>query len=121
MCAAHYELDNLTAIIDHNTLQITGRTREVLSNEPLGEKFEAFGWAVRTVDGHDIAALTEALSEPLQAGRPGCIIANTVKGRGVSFMEDVGKWHHGVPGEKEYVQALDELDAAEARLRGVTA
>lgn len=121
MCAAHYELDNLTALIDHNTLQITGRTREVLSNEPLGEKFEAFGWAVRTVDGHDIAALTEALAKPLQAGRPGCILANTIKGRGVSFMEDVGKWHHGVPSEEEYIQALAELDAAEARLRGVTA
>src|SRR3954463_13417889 len=61
MTAAHYSLDNLTAIVDHNTLQITGRTREVLSNEPLDEKFKAFGWAVRTVDGHDLAALTEAL------------------------------------------------------------
>jgi transketolase len=117
MTAAHYELDNLTAIVDHNTLQITGRTREVLSNEPLDEKFRAFGWAVRTVDGHDVAALTGALRAPLEAGKPGCVIANTVKGRGVSFMEDVGKWHHGVPGEKEYAQAIAELDAAEARLR----
>ena len=72
MTAAHYELDNLTAIVDHNTLQITGRTREVLSNEPLDEKFKAFGWAVRKVDGHDVAALTEALRAPLEAGKPGC-------------------------------------------------
>src|SRR6516162_7534729 len=97
MAAAHYDLDNLTAIIDHNTLQITGRTRDVLSNEPLGEKFEAFGWAVRTVDGHDFAELTSVLTTPAEPGKPTCIIANTRKGRGVSFMEDVAKWHHGVP------------------------
>jgi transketolase len=119
MTAAHYELDNLTAIVDHNTLQITGRTREVLSNEPLDEKFQAFGWAVRTIDGHDIAALTEALRAPLEAGKPGCIIANTIKGRGVSFMEDVGKWHHGVPGDEEFSRAMAEMAEAEARLREV--
>jgi transketolase len=121
MTAAHYELDNLTAIVDHNTLQITGRTREVLSNEPLDEKFKAFGWAVRLVDGHDFEALTDALKAPLELGRPGCIIANTIKGRGVSFMEDVGKWHHGVPSDKELTQAIGELDAAEARLWEVPA
>jgi transketolase len=121
MTAAHYDLDNITAIVDHNTLQITGRTREVLSNEPLDEKFKAFGWAVCTVDGHDFAALTEALRAPLEAGKPGCIIANTIKGRGVSFMEDVTKWHHGVPNDKEYAQAVAELDAAEVRLGEVTA
>src|SRR6516162_9735662 len=71
MTAAHYELDNLTAIVDHNTLQITGRTHEVLSNEPLDEKFKAFGWAVRRVDGHDFEALTDALKAPLELGRPG--------------------------------------------------
>jgi transketolase len=119
MTAAHYELDNLTAIVDHNTLQITGRTRDVLSNEPLDEKFKAFGWAVRRVDGHDFDALSGALSAPLAIGRPGCVIANTVKGRGVSFMEDVGKWHHGVPNDKELTQAIAELEAAEARLREV--
>jgi transketolase len=121
MTAAHYRLDNLTAIVDHNTLQITGRTREVLSTEPLDEKFRAFGWAVRKVDGHDIAGLTEALRAPLEAGKPGCIIADTIKGRGVSFMEDVGKWHHGVPGVEEYARALAELKTAEARLREVGA
>jgi len=121
MAASHYRLDNLTAIIDRNTLQITGRTRDVMSTEPLEEKFAAFGWAVRTVDGHDLAALTAALSAPLEAGRPGAVIANTVKGRGVSFMEDVGRWHHGVPSDEEYARALAELDAALAQLPEATA
>jgi len=119
MAAAHYNLDNLTAIIDHNTLQISGHTRDVCSNEPLDEKFRAFGWAVRTVNGHDFAELTAALSKPLEKGKPSCIIANTIKGRGVSFMENTIKWHHGVPSEKEFALAIQELDAAEAQLKGV--
>ena len=119
MAAAHYQLDNLTAIIDHNTLQITGRTRDVCSNEPLDEKFRAFGWAVRVADGHNFAELTGALSDPAETGKPTCVIANTIKGRGVSFMEDVVKWHHGVPSEAELKQALAELDAAEAKLKEV--
>jgi transketolase len=116
MAAAHYELDNLTAIVDHNTLQITGHTRDVCSNEPIDEKFRAFGWEVRDVDGHDFAALTDAFTRAPEAGKPTCIIANTVKGRGVSFMEHVVKWHHGVPGDEEYKQALAELERAEAEL-----
>ena len=116
MAAAHYKLDNLTAILDHNTLQITGRTRDVCGNAPLDEKFRAFGWSVRTVNGHDISELTEALSQPRGDGKPTCIIANTVKGKGVSFMEDVAKWHHRVPSEQELKQALGELDSAEAKL-----
>jgi transketolase len=120
MAAAHYKLDNLTAILDHNTLQITGRTRDVCSNEPLDEKFRAFGWSVRTVNGHDISELTAALSQPPGDGKPTCIIANTVKGQGVSFMEDVAKWHHRVPSEQELRQALGELDSAEATLKSTT-
>jgi transketolase len=116
MAAAHHDLDNLTAIVDHNTLQITGRTRDVCSNEPLDEKFAAFGWTVRIVDGHDIAALSEAYVAPPEAGKPTVIIANTIKGKGISFMEDVPKWHHGVPSEAEYLRAQAELDAARARL-----
>lgn len=116
MAAAHYKLDNLTAILDHNTLQITGHTRDVCSNEPIDEKFQAFGWEVQTVDGHDVAALTDALSQPHGAGLPRCVIANTVKGRGVSFMENVVKWHHGVPSHDEYQQAIAELEHAEAEL-----
>ena len=110
LAAAHYKLDNLTAIIDHNTLQITGHTRDVMSNEPLDEKWRAFGWAVKVVNGHDYAALTEALSKPAEAGKPTCVIANTTKGKGVSFMENVAKWHHGVPSDAELKQALAELD-----------
>ena len=95
------QLDNLTAILDHNTLQITGRTRDVCSNEPVDEKFRAFGWTVRHADGHDLAELEEALRSSARDGRPTFVIADTVKGRGVSFMEDVVKWHHGVPSENE--------------------
>jgi transketolase len=114
MAAAHYNLDNLVAIIDHNTLQITGRTRDVCSNEPLDEKFKAFGWSVRTVNGNSISELTACLSTPPTDGRPLVMIANTTKGKGVSFMEDVVKWHHGVPSDAEYAAALKELDAAYA-------
>jgi transketolase len=120
MAAAHYGLDNLTAIVDRNTLQITGRTREVCSSEPLEEKFRAFGWTVHTVNGHDVSELTVALSQAPWKARPTCIIANTVKGKGVSFMEDVAKWHHRVPSEQELKQALGELDSAEAKLKATS-
>ena len=116
LAAAHYKLDNLVAILDHNTLQISGHTRDVMSNEPLDEKWRAFGWEVRNVDGHDYAALTKALTDP-SSGKPIFVIANTVKGKGVSFMENVTKWHHGVPSEAELKQALAELDAAEAKVK----
>ncbi len=121
MAAAHYKLDNLTAILDHNTLQITGRISDVCSNEPVDEKFRAFGWHVRVADGHDFAELTDALTRPAEPGVPTCVIANTVKGKGVSFMEDVVKWHHGVPAEEQYRQALQELDEAEAALSAAVA
>jgi transketolase len=117
MAAAHYELDNLTAILDHNTLQITGHTRDVCSNEPLDEKFASFGWNVITVDGHDFAKLTEALEAP-SPGKPKMVIANTVKGRGVSFMENVVSWHHGVPSAEQYELAQNELAAVELALAG---
>jgi transketolase len=109
MAAAHHRLDNLVAILDHNTLQITGRTRDVLSNEPLDEKWRAFGWEVRCVDGHSYPELTAAITTPPAPGKPLVVIANTVKGKGVSFMENIGKWHHGVPNEAELARALAEL------------
>ena len=116
MAAAHHRLDNITAILDHNSLQITGPTRDVMSNEPLDAKWHAFGWEVRSVNGHDYAALTAALTSP-HPGRPLFVIANTVKGKGVSFMENVARWHHGVPNDEELKRALAELEAAEAKCR----
>jgi len=111
LTAAHYRLDNLVAIVDRNTLQITGCTEDVCALEPLRDKFEAFGWAVRTVDGHDVTTLTEVLrAAPFAAGQPSMVIARTVKGKGISFMENVAKWHHGVPSDQQYEQAQQELD-----------
>jgi transketolase len=91
-----------------------------MSSDPVDEKFRAFGWTVRTVNGHDYAALTKALTDPPDTGKPTFVIANTIKGRGVSFMENVAKWHHGVPSEAELKQALTELDAAEEGLEEQT-
>jgi transketolase len=119
MSAGHYKLDKLTAIVDCNKLQISGRTRDVCTNEPLDEKFRAFGWGVRVIDGNSITEISKALSGPAEPGKPTCVIANTIKGKGISFMENVVKWHHGVPTEQELQQALHDLDAAEAKLKEV--
>jgi len=118
LAAAHYQLDNLIAILDHNTLQITGHTRDVMGTDPVDEKFRTFGWTVRIVNGHNFAELTQAVTGPAAPDKPTLVVANTVKGRGVSFMENVVKWHHGVPSEGELNQALSELDAAEIKLKG---
>lgn len=112
MSAAHYKLDNLTAIIDCNGLQITGTTQSVMSNEPLADKFAAFGWHIKTIDGHDYHQLINGLTGPRPSGKPLCVIAKTVKGRGVSYMENVGKWHHGVPSASEFQLAMLELNQA---------
>jgi len=113
LTASHYKLDNLCAIVDKNTLQITGPTNEVCNTEPLDDKFESFGWAVKHVDGHDIAALKEVFSTlPFVKGKPSLVIAHTVKGKGVSFMENQLSWHHGVPNQEQYAQALEELSKA---------
>lgn len=112
LLASHYKLDNLCAIVDKNTLQISGPTAEVCNTDPLDQKFEAFGWAVRQVDGHDFEALQAAFDAlPFVPGKPSLIITNTVKGKGISFMENQLKWHHGVPNAEQYAQALDELAA----------
>lgn len=111
LTAAHYKLDNLCAIIDHNKLQISGRTADVCNTDPIDAKFESFGWSVMHVDGHDIGGLIEAFdSIPFVPNKPSLIIAHTVKGKGVSYMENEPKWHHGVPSESEYDQAIKELD-----------
>jgi transketolase len=111
LTAAHYKLDNLCAIIDNNKLQITGTNAEVCNTDPISGKFENFGWAVREVDGHDVKALKEAFAAmPFEPGKPNLIIAHTVKGKGVSFMENSVKWHHGVPDAEQYKAALAELE-----------
>lgn len=115
MAAAHYELDNLYGVIDRNRLQITGGTEEVMALDNLKDKWEAFGWDVYTCDGHSITALQstfEAMEKT--TGKPKLLIADTVKGKGVSYMENVASWHHGVPSEEQYQQAIKELEGVEA-------
>lgn len=110
MSAAHYKLDNLVAILDNNGLQIDGRNEDVMTVEPIYEKFESFGWDVLQVDGHDIEAIAEALDQADEAReRPTLIIAHTVKGKGVSFMEDEAGWHGKAPNAEETAKALAEL------------
>ena len=113
LTAAHYKLDNLCAIIDYNQLQITGPTAQVCNTDPLDKKFESFGWSVRQVDGHDYEALVKTFEAiPFESGKPSLVIAHTTKGKGVSYMENNVKWHHGVPNEKQFEEALNELDNA---------
>ena len=117
MAASHYKLDNLVIIIDRNTLQITGRTEEVMGLEPLADKFTAFGCAVQTCNGNDIEALVEIFEAlPFAQGRPNLVLARTTNGKGISFMEDGAKWHHHVPSDDELRAALAELEKAEAAL-----
>ncbi|WP_177217968.1 transketolase [Paenibacillus algorifonticola] len=112
MAGAHYKLDNLVGIIDRNRLQISGTTEEVMGLEPLEEKWAAFGWHVVSIDGNDMGALVEAFeAAPAAAGKPTLVMANTVKGKGVSFAENVPHWHHHVPNDAELAQALAELEA----------
>lgn len=115
MSAANYKLDNLTAIIDRNGLQISGSTEDVMKLEQLKAKWEAFGWDVYEADGHDITKLIDLLNQTVQQeGKPRMVIASTTKGKGVSFMENVAKWHHGVPTAEQLEQALAELKEQEA-------
>jgi transketolase len=117
LTASHYKLDNLCAIIDLNGLQITGATKDVCNAEPVDLKFESFGWSVQHVDGHDLSALQAAFGRlPFTAGKPSLVIAHTVKGKGISYMENDLKWHHGVPNEEQFQRAMQELDHAVAAL-----
>jgi len=114
MSAAHYGLDNLVVIVDRNTLQITGRTEEVTQLAPLGDKFKAFGYAVREVEGNDVAELVRIFDQiPFESGKPNLILACTTKGKGISFIEDQVGWHHHVPSDEEFEAALAELQVAE--------
>jgi transketolase len=109
--APHHQLSNLVAIVDYNKLQSIKPVAMTLALEPFAEKWRAFGWAVREVDGHDHQALGGALSEaPFAAGKPSCIIAHTTKGKGVSFMENNVLWHYRSADENELAAALKELE-----------
>ncbi len=110
MTAQHYELDNLVVIVDRNRIQQGDFTEKVSRMDPLGERWAAFGFAVAEVDGHDPAALLARLSQvPIERGKPSCIIANTIKGKGVSFAENKPAWHHGVPTKEQLAAAAVEL------------
>jgi transketolase len=112
--APHHKLDNLIAIIDYNKIQSFGKVKEVLDLEPLAEKWRSFGWAVEEIDGHDFNQIESALvSIPFKQGRPSCIVAHTVKGKGVSFMENQLAWHYKVPDDEQLRQALAELGELE--------
>ena len=118
--AANYKLDNLVAIVDRNTLQISGRTEDVMALESLEDKFKAFGYAVRHVDGNDIPALVDLFDDlPFETGKPNLVLAHTTKGKGISFIEDKAPWHHKVPSETEFEIALRELGLAEKDLEVV--
>ena len=118
MTAAHYKLDNVVAIVDRNFVQEDGPTEEVMALEPFADKWRAFGWEVREVDGHDIAALQEPLhSVPFVPGKPSVIIARTVKGKSISFAEHNNAWHYGKLSAELRAQAMSEL-AAQAPRRG---
>jgi transketolase len=110
MAAAQFKLDHLMLIVDRNGLQMGDWTEKTMALEPLAEKYRAFGWSVREVDGHDSAALLAALTSiPFKVGKPNCLLAHTHKGQGVSFMRDRGGWHHRVPTRQELDAALQEL------------
>jgi transketolase len=111
MAAAHYGLDNLVAIVDHNGLQIDGPVSQVMSVEPMAAKWEAFGWEVVSVDGHEVESIAWALDHARSVkGKPTVIIARTIKGKGVSFMENRVEWHGVAPKGEELDRALKELD-----------
>lgn len=117
LSATQYKLDNLCVIVDKNNLQITASTAEVMSTDPLDKKWDAFGWAVKEVNGNDVDELMEVFNSlPFEKGKPSVIIAHTTKGKGISFMENQLKWHHGVPSNEEYGLAIQELDKAISEL-----
>jgi transketolase len=114
MAAAQFRLDHLTVIVDRNRLQQGAGTEETIGLDTLADRWKAFGWSVREIDGHAIPTLVATLGAvPFEPGRPNCVIARTSKGRGVSFMENRVEWHHRVPSDNELAQALQELGGAQ--------
>lgn len=115
MSASHYKLDNIIAVLDYNGLQIDGSNEEVMNISPIDAKFEAFGWQVIKIDGHDIEAISNAVDEAkLVKEKPTVIIAKTVKGKGVSFMENQAGWHGTAPNEDQRKAAIEEIERGEA-------
>lgn len=113
MTSSHYKLDNLCLIVDNNNLQIDGAVSDVMNIYPIDEKFKSFGFEVINVDGHNIPELISAFEQAKKVkGKPTAIIANTIKGKGVSFMENEASWHGKAPNEEEYKQAMKELGGA---------
>ena len=109
--AGHHQLENLVAIVDYNKIQSIGRVEDVLDLEPIADKWRACRWGLREIDGHNLEEIEGALAAlPLEPGHPSCIVAHTVKGKGVSFMENNLLWHYRAPNEQELVQALQELE-----------
>jgi transketolase len=115
MSAAHYKLDNLVVIVDKNNLQVDGFVSEIMAIDPIDEKFKAFGFEVVNIDGHDIGQIGEAFAKArLTSGKPTCIIAKTVKGKGVSYMENVCAWHGAAPSDEQFAIAMQELGGAKS-------
>lgn len=113
MTASHYKLDNLCVIVDNNNLQIDGSIDKVMSPYPIDEKFKSFGFNVINIDGHNIEEIIKAFNTAKTVkGKPTAIIAKTIKGKGVSFMENQAGWHGKAPNEEEYKQAIKELKKA---------
>lgn len=118
MAASQYGLDNLLAVVDRNRLQISGCTEDIMHHDDLAARFAAFGWEVLTADGNDTDALLKAFERARKAkGRPAVVIADTIKGWGVSFMENAAEWHHKVPTAQQYEQAVRELTEKEEAAR----
>ena len=112
MAAAHYKLDNLVAVVDNNNLQIDGEVSKVMSVYPIVEKFESFGWNVTTCDAHDFDSIHEAFEKTNKKnGKPWAIVQKSVKGKGISFMENLASWHGTAPNDEQYAQAMADLEA----------
>ena len=112
--APHHKLDNLVVIVDYNKIQSFGRVEDVIDLRPLAQKWQAFGWATREIDGHDLSEIERTFGElPFETGKPSCVVAHTVKGKGVSFMEDQLVWHYRAPRGELMTQALAELAPTE--------
>jgi transketolase len=110
MAAAHYRLDNLIVILDRNGLQIDGYTKDIMNTEPMIDKWKSFGWEVIEINGHDLDEIDRAITKAIDFnGKPVCIVANTIKGKGVSFMEDRCEWHGKTPSQEEKEKAIGEI------------